>query len=59
MKKCALATSFFIVIVSLKVLTKNTGDDPAGFIALCLMGILATSVVATFMEVLKKPIKIF
>ncbi|UOQ46372.1 DUF2975 domain-containing protein [Halobacillus salinarum] len=58
-KKCAFAVIFFILlaIVYLKVLTQFTGDDPAGPISLGLMGILATSVVAAFMDVLQKPLK--
>ena len=58
-KKCALTTIFFIVlgIVSLKVLAKVTGDDPAGPISLSLMGILATSIITAIVDVLQKPLK--
>ena len=60
-KKCTFAVIFFIVlgIVSLMVLAKITGDDAAGPISLGLMGILVTSIVATFLSVLQKPIKNF
>ena len=60
-KKCALTVIFLILlgIVSLKVLAKITGDDAAGPISLSLMGILATSIVATFISVLQKPIENF
>jgi hypothetical protein len=60
-KKCTFAVIFFIVLglVSLKVLSKVTGDDAAGPISLSLMGILVTSTVATFVSVLQKPIKNF
>ncbi|GAC43995.1 H+-ATPase, partial [Paenibacillus popilliae ATCC 14706] len=53
------AVIFFIVlgIVSLKVLSKVTGDDPAGPISLSLMGILATSIIAAIVDALQKPIK--
>jgi hypothetical protein len=58
-KKCTFAVIFFIVlgIVSLKVLSKVTGDDPAGPISLSLMGILATSIIAAIVDVLQKPLK--
>ena len=58
-KKCAFTVIFFIVlgIVSLKVLSKVTGDDPAGPISLGLMSILATSIIAAIVDVLQKPIK--
>ena len=58
-KKCTFAVIFFIVlgIVSLKVLSKVTGDDPAGPISLSLMGILATSIIAAIVEALQKPLK--
>ncbi|ETT80605.1 DUF2975 domain-containing protein [Viridibacillus sp. FSL R5-0477] len=60
-KKCAFTVIFFILlgIVCLKVLAKVTGDDAAGPISLSLMGILVTSIVATFVSVLQKPIKNF
>lgn len=58
-KKCALTTIFFIVlgIVYLKVLSKVTGDDPAGPISLSLMGILATSIITAIVDVLQKLLK--
>ena len=58
-KKCGLTTIFFIVfgIVSLKVLAKVTGDDPAGPISLSLMGILATSIITAIVDALQKPLK--
>lgn len=58
-KKCAFTVIFLILlaIVYLRVLAQFTGDDPAGPISLGLMGILATSVVATFVNVLQKPLK--
>ncbi|MED4056037.1 DUF2975 domain-containing protein [Niallia taxi] len=57
--KCAFTVIFLILlaIVYLRVLAQFTGDDPAGPISLGLMGILATSVVATFVNVLQKPLK--
>ncbi|WP_421383256.1 DUF2975 domain-containing protein [Bacillus salacetis] len=60
-KKCAFTVIFFILIaiVYLRVLAQFTGDDPAGPISLGLMGILATSVVAAFVNVLQKPLKKF
>lgn len=59
-KKCAFTVIFFILlgIVSLRVLAKVTGgDDAAGPISLCLMGILATSIIAAIVDVLQKPLK--
>jgi hypothetical protein len=58
-KKSALTTIFFIVlgIVYLKILSKFTGDDPAGPISLSLMGILATSIIAAIVDALQKPLK--
>ncbi|GHH99183.1 DUF2975 domain-containing protein [Neobacillus kokaensis] len=60
-KKCAFTVIFLILlgIVSLKVLVKVTGDDAAGPISLCLMGILATSIIAAIISVLQKPLKNF
>lgn len=59
MKKCGLTTIFFIVlgIVTLKVIAKVTGDDPAGPISLSLMGILATSIITAIVDVLQKLLK--
>jgi hypothetical protein len=58
-KKSALTTIFIIVlgIGYLKVLSKFTGDDPAGPISLSLMGILATSIIAAIVDALQKPLK--
>jgi hypothetical protein len=58
-KKSALTTIFFIVlgIVYLKILSKVTGDDPAGPISLSLMGILATSIITAIVDVLQKLLK--
>lgn len=58
-KKCVFTVIFLILlgIVSLKVLAKVTGDDPAGPISLSLMGILATSIIAAIVDALQKPIK--
>jgi hypothetical protein len=58
-KKSALTIIFFIVLVMVyvKVLSKVTGDDPAGFIALNLMGILATSIITAIVDVHQKLLK--
>lgn len=58
-KKCAFTVIFFILlaIVYLRVRVLFTGDDAAGPISLGLMGVLATSVVVAFVNVLQKPIK--
>ncbi|MFE4814728.1 DUF2975 domain-containing protein [Peribacillus simplex] len=58
-KKCAFTVIFLILlgIVSLKVLAKITGDDPAGPISLSLMGVLATSIIAAIVDALQKPLK--
>lgn len=58
-KKCAFTVIFLILlgIATLKVLSKTTGDDPAGLISLSLMAILTTSIIATFISVLQIPIK--
>lgn len=60
-KKCAFIVIFLILlgIVSLMMFAKITGDDAAGPISLSLMGILVTSIVATFVSVIQKPIKNF
>lgn len=60
-KKCAFTVIFLILlgIVSLRVLAKATGDDAAGPTSLSLIGILATSIIAGFMDVLQKPLKNF
>ncbi|MGE6541515.1 DUF2975 domain-containing protein [Bacillus luti] len=58
-KRCAFTAIFFIVlmIISLKVISKITGDDPAGPILLSLMGILATCIIVAIVDALQKPIK--
>ncbi|SDW01000.1 Protein of unknown function [Marininema mesophilum] len=58
-KICAFTVIFLILlgIVSLKVLAKVTGDDPAGPISLSLMGILATSIITAIVDALQKPLK--
>jgi len=58
-KKCGLTTIFFIVleIVTLKVISKVTGDDPAGPISLSLMGILVISIITAIVDVLQKLLK--
>lgn len=60
-KKCALTAIFFIVlmIISLKVISKITGDDPAGPISISLIGILATSIITAIVDVLQKPLRNF
>lgn len=60
-KKCTFTVIFFIflAIVYLRVRVQFTGDDAAGPISLGLMGILLTSTVAAFVNVLQKPIKNF
>ncbi|SFD64322.1 Protein of unknown function [Bacillus sp. OV194] len=58
-KKCAFTVIILILlgIVSLKVLAKVTGGDAAGPISLCLMGILATSIITAIVDALQKPLK--
>lgn len=58
-KKSALTTIFFMVlgIVYLKVLSKVTGDDPAGPISLSLICILATSIITAIVDVHQKLLK--
>lgn len=60
-KKCALTAIFFILlmIISLKVISKITGDDPAGPISISLIAILATSIITAIVDVLQKPLKNF
>ncbi|HWL23450.1 MAG TPA: DUF2975 domain-containing protein [Ureibacillus sp.] len=57
-KKCALIIIFFImfVIVYLRVYAMIVNDDAAGPIALCLMGILATAIIAAIVDVLQKQV---
>lgn len=58
-KKCGLTTIFFIMlgIVTLKVIAKVTGDDPAGPISLSLMSILAISIITAIVDILQKLLK--
>ncbi len=58
-KKCGLTTILFIVlgIVTLMVISKVSGDDSAGPIALGLIGILATSIITVIVDVLQKLLK--
>ncbi|MFC4102670.1 DUF2975 domain-containing protein [Paenibacillus xanthanilyticus] len=58
-KKCAFTVIFFILlaIVYLRVHAQFTGDDAAGPIALGLMGVLATSIIAAMVDALQKPLK--
>lgn len=59
-KKCAFTVIFLILlgIVSLRVLAQVTdSDDAAGPTSLCLMGILATSIIAAIVDALQKPLK--
>jgi hypothetical protein len=58
-KKCAFAVIFLILlgIVSLRVLSQVTdSDDAAGPTSLCLMGILATSIIIAIVDALQKPL---
>ncbi|CAH1203789.1 hypothetical protein PAECIP111893_02070 [Paenibacillus plantiphilus] len=59
-KRCAFTFIILIVIaiVSLRVLaTVTNSDDAAGPTSLCLMGILATSIIAAIVDALQKPLK--
>jgi hypothetical protein len=58
-KKCGITAIFFIVlvIVTLKVIAKVTGDDAAGPISLSLMGILATSIITAIADALQKSLE--
>ncbi|MGF9891195.1 DUF2975 domain-containing protein [Priestia megaterium] len=60
-KKCAFTAILFIVlmIISLKVISSISGDDSAGPISVCLMSILATSIIIAVVDVLQKPLKGF
>lgn len=57
-KKCTIAVIFLflLAIVSLKICAKVTGGDAAP-VPLCLLGILATSIITAIVDVLQKPIK--
>ncbi|MFJ7664954.1 DUF2975 domain-containing protein [Lysinibacillus sp. NPDC097162] len=58
-KKCAFIIIIFIlfIIVYLRVFAMFTGEDAAGPIALGLIGILVTAIIAAIIDVLQKPIK--
>lgn len=58
-KKCGLTIIIFFVlgIVTLKVISKISGDDPAGPISLSIMSILATSIITAIVDVLQKLLK--
>ncbi|MFF6014647.1 DUF2975 domain-containing protein [Lysinibacillus fusiformis] len=58
-KKCAFTVIFFILIllVYLRIFAMFTGDDAAGPIALGLIGILITAIIAAIIDILQKPIK--
>lgn len=59
-KKCAFAVIFLILIgiITLRVLAKViNSDDAAGPTSLCLMGIVATSIIAAIVDALQKPLK--
>jgi len=58
-KKCGLTIIIFFLlgIVTLKVIAKVTGDDPAGPISLSFMSILATSIIIAIVDVLQKLLK--
>lgn len=58
-KKCSFTIIFFILflLVYLRVFAMFTGEDAAGPIALGLIGILVTAIIAAIIDVLQKPIK--
>ncbi len=58
-KKCAFTIIIFILllIVYLRIFAMFTGEDAAGPIALGLIGILVTAIIAAIIDVLQKPIK--
>ncbi len=58
-QKCAFTIIFFILIllVYLRAYAMFTGDDAAGPIALGLIGILVTAIIAAIIDVLQRPIK--
>ncbi|WP_238899445.1 DUF2975 domain-containing protein [Clostridium sp. YIM B02500] len=55
-KKCGLTIILFFLlgIITLKVISKISGDDPAGPISLSFMIILATSIITAIVNVLQK-----
>lgn len=58
-KRCGLVIIIFFAlgIATLKVIANTTGDDPAGPIALSVIGILATSIITVIVDVLQKLLK--
>ncbi|UED80137.1 DUF2975 domain-containing protein [Lysinibacillus sp. CD3-6] len=58
-KKCAFTIIIFILllIIYLRIFAMFTGEDAAGPIALGLIGILVTAIIAAIIDVLQKPIK--
>ncbi|MFJ7649401.1 DUF2975 domain-containing protein [Lysinibacillus sp. NPDC097279] len=58
-KKCAFTIIIFtlLLIIYLRILAMFTGEDAAGPIALGLIGILVTAIIAAIIDVLQKPIK--
>ncbi|MFJ7698804.1 DUF2975 domain-containing protein [Lysinibacillus fusiformis] len=58
-QKCAFTIILFILIllVYLRAFAMFTGDDAAGPIALGLIGILVTAIIAAIIDVLQRPIK--
>ncbi len=58
-KKCAFTIIIFILllIIYLRFFAMFTGEDAAGPIALGLIGILVTAIIAAIIDVLQKPIK--
>ncbi|MGE7988639.1 DUF2975 domain-containing protein [Lysinibacillus fusiformis] len=58
-QKCAFTIIFFILIllVYLRAFAMFTDDDAAGPIALGLIGILVTAIIAAIIDVLQRPIK--
>lgn len=58
-KKCGFTIIIFFVlgIITLKIISKVSGDDPAGPIALSLIGILVTSIITAIVDVLQKLLK--
>ena len=58
-KKCAFTIIIFILllIIYLRIFAMFTGEDAAGPIALGLIGVLVTAIIAAIIDVLQKPIK--
>jgi len=57
-KRCALTAIFFLLlgIGTLRVMAGRTGDDAAGPIALSLIAIIASTLIAAFVDTLQKPL---